>query len=213
MPRPTNIPAQGTEFSNSRRMRGRLGWLLVVTSLVFIWFHWPRSHTTLPTLFSPPVIAELTQAELSALPQDQLLQRLFDESMRRMYAARRGWRSGPEILPRQLYPLWVAGYLEELLLAHGLGPYLAMEQSPGTPASPSLAQLADAYDALGIPDAAQALREALTHDVSKASESGTSTSPYGALQARFRKALGGGSESVRLRYALAKRATLLSQDE
>jgi len=193
-------------------MRSRLGWLLVMSSLVFLWIHWPRPQTTLPPLFSPPVIAELTQAELSALPQDQLLQRLFDESMRRMYAAQRGWRSGPEILPRQLYPLWVAGYLEELLLAHGLGPYLAMEQSPGTPPSPSLAQLADAYDALGIPDAAQALREALTLDVSKAHTFGSSTSPYDALQARLQKALGSGSEKVRLRYALAKRATLLAQD-
>jgi hypothetical protein len=87
-----------------------------------------------------------------------------------------------------------------------------MEQSPGTPPSPSLAQLADAYDALGIPDAAQALREALTLDVSKAHTFGSSTSPYDALQARLQKALGSGSEKVRLRYALAKRATLLAQD-
>jgi hypothetical protein len=215
LPTATTSPVHGhserLDFLRRLRLNGKLVMLFLATALAFTWLHWPGSQEPLPPLFSPPAITELTQAELNKLPQDQLLARLFDECTRRMFSAHRGWRSGPDILPSQAYPLWIIGYLEPILLYSGLEVALTTEHMRGTPSTPSLAQLADAYTTIGNPAAAQVLREALELYAQVDSKSDSSHDPYAALKTRLRTALGGGTTSLRLRYALAHRATLLRQ--
>lgn len=208
---PVHDHSERLDFLRHLRLNGKLVMLFLATALAFTWFHWPRSQELLPPLFSSPDIAELTQAELNKLPQDQLLTRLFDECTRRMFAAHRGLRSGPDILPPQACPLWIVGFMEPVLLYSGLEVALTTEHMRGTPSTPSLAQLADAYTTIGNPAASQVLREALELNAQANSMSDSSSDPYAALKTRLRTALGGGTTSLRLRYALAHRATLLRQ--
>lgn len=184
--------------------------LLVVCSAANLWLWVPRAQEPLPPQFQPPAITPLTRAELKSLPKNLLLPRVFDECTRRMFADRRGLRAGPQVLPAKACPLWVAGVMEPQLLYNGLTNCLSFEHITGTPSTPSLAQLADAYATLGLAEAAQALREALAIDAAADSANGPTSESLTAVKSRLTKALGKGSDALRNEYANKHRLDLFT---
>jgi hypothetical protein len=200
-PRPP-LPVRRRPFSR------RLGVAFLATCVASLWYWFPHSQESLPTLFPPPVIAPLTLAELDSLPEDRLLARISEECSRRIFAARRGWQVGTEVLPPSAYPLWVVGIVEPFLLYHGLQICIDEERVPGTPSAPSLVELANAYSVIGNTEAAEIIHEALKIAVPTDPSPEASADPYAALQTRLERVLGKGTEDQRLRYAVTRRQTL-----
>ena len=200
-PRPP-LPVRRRPFSR------RLGVAFLATCVASLWYWFPHSQESLPTLFPPPVIAPLTLAELDSLPEDRLLARVSEECSRRIFAARRGWQVGTEVLPPSAYPLWVVGIVEPFLLYHGLQICIGAERVPGTPSAPSLVELANAYSVIGNTEAAEIIHEALKIAVPTHPSPEASAASYAALQTRLERVLGKGTEDQRLRYAVTRRQTL-----
>lgn len=213
-PSVTTMPAVATDAPHPPAPTSRRRvWFVLVTLVLAcgaanVWLWMPPSQEPLPVLFQTPTITPLTRAELKTLPENLLLTRVFDECTRRMYAGQRGWRAGPQVLPAKAYPLWVVGVLEPQLIYNDLPNCLGIEHAPGTPSTPSLAQLADAYATLGLAEAAQVLREALAIDAAADPALGTDPASLTAVQTRLTKTLGKGSDAVRFAYASKHRQEL-----
>ncbi len=180
----------------------------LVAGAAIIW--WPRQDPPVPPLRALPTIAHLTRAELTQLPDEQLLPRIQLECVRQILAAGGNWRSGPEILPPMAFNLWAIEAQETTLLQSGFATVVHCERDPRqTPLGPTLAQVADAYAAVGLAPLAAVVREAAAHP-DKGSTPRDDTA-FAELDARFRQAIGSGTQTWRLAYARKHRAALMDR--
>jgi hypothetical protein len=172
---------------------------LAVLTLVLVISYWPQNDSRTPQLRSPPDIPELDLSGLLKLPPAELLNRVELESTRRVLVSDQGWRSGPSVLSTSASVIWVTGLMESAILHHGFGSLVMSERNPVlTPQIPSLSQAADAYAALGLQPVSEVVHQAAA--LAAGSES-VASEDYAALDERFRRALGKGSQATRLMYA------------
>jgi hypothetical protein len=177
---------------------------LVLAAAAWAYSLWDSQHAGGGVLHPPPDIPRLSAAELAALPDAELLERVERECLRRLYVADADLRSAAKILSPPACHLWTIGYGEAQLRSTGVRHALMIERDPHlSPCMPTLAQMAAAYRALGLTGPAEALEEAL-----RMTDPGDDHNPYTAVQARYLAAIAARSASVRLAYARAHRSEL-----
>jgi hypothetical protein len=98
--------------------------------------------------------------------------------------------------------VWTIHRMERNLVDNdsGLEGALLSDRSEVKPPWPSLARLADAYEAMGLPEPARILRQVLQDDA----QGRPGAAEWGKLDRQFRAAIGQGS-NARLIAALSKR--------
>ena len=169
---------------------------ILVLAILLLWAK-SSADSTAP-LRSYPSIPAITTATLSKVPDTELLDRIYLECLRRIYNANKGFLAGPEVLGEQACHLWVIAMLEERLLLEGFRSVIKDERTSGsTPLSPSLDQLRKAYLGLGLEVPGELIQEALSIQ----DPGDEDRDPYARIASRFRKAVGSGTNSIRLAYA------------
>lgn len=170
--------------------RGRT--LAIVTCLLFavaVLVYWPRDDRAVD--FGAP----MTVAELTGLPDEELLDRLAVECARRMAMAPDTMAQRWEVLPRPLRSLWLVGEMEERLLGVGL---LATSVEVESNCLPGMGEVAGAYHDLGLKGPADVI-EAATRSLPGLQPAVTACregrlipggNPLAGLDQRFRAACG-----------------------
>lgn len=148
----------------------------------------------------PPEIPALTLAEFDATADAQLLDLVQAEGTRRILMAGGGWDRGRQVLPDELRHLWTIGAMEADLHQSGFAHVRRLSTGP-SPMLPPLADLADAYRAIG--------QDALASAVASAIADGDGGSER--ADAAFRTAIAGsGLRAQRVAYARRTRAFLVA---
>jgi hypothetical protein len=177
---------------------------LILAAASWLYSLWDAQHAGGGILHPPPVIPVLSAAELTALPDARLLERVERECLRRLFAADADLRSAAKVLSPPACHLWTIGYGESILGGCNLRHALMAERNPQcSPNMPTLKQMAESYRALGLPGAAQALEDAL-----RVVDPGDDNDPYAAVQARYHAEIATRSAAARLAYARAHRSEL-----
>ena len=182
---------------------------LAAVLLMAVFIVWvKRSEKSLPQLRPPPSIPSMTTEAFTKVPDAELLDRIYLECLRRMYAANKGLLAGPRVLSEPACNLWVIAMLEDRLRTEGFRAVLRSDRQTGsTPLSPSLEQLRDAYLGLGQALPADLLQDALA----KPDDANEDQDPYALLNSKFLKWLGSGTRSLRLAYAKEHLKTLFPE--
>ena len=179
---------------------------LAATLVMAVFLLWiKRAEKSLPQLRAAPSIPGITTEALGKVPDAELLDRIYLECLRRMYAANKGLLAGPQVLSEPACHLWVIAMLEDRLCIEGFRSVLRSDRQPGSaPLSPSLEQLREAYRGLGQDLPAGLILESLetTENEDDVND------PYARLTVSFRQEIGKGTQAIRLRYAKNKISTL-----
>lgn len=183
---------------------------LAVTLMMGVFLLWAkRAEKSLPQLRPPPSIPSITTEALSKVPDAELLDRIYLECLRRMYAANKGLLAGPQVLSEPACHLWVIAMLEDRLRIEGFRSVLRSDRQTGsTSLSPSLEQLRDAYLGLGQAQPADLLQDALA----KPDYANEDQDPYALLNSQYLKWVGSGSRPLRLAYAKQRLTTLFPEE-
>lgn len=153
-----------------------------------------------PALRPPPEIPVLSATALATATDAQLLALIQAEGTRRILAAGRGWGAGREALPEELRHLWTIATLEPDLQQTGLVHVQRLASGP-SPMLPPLADLVEAYRALGQDALAEVVAAALAEEDPEAA---------GRHDSACRAALAGkGLHAQRLAYARRWRERLV----
>lgn len=187
-------------------MDPRLRWSLIAVAVaaatfaILVWrFAEPDGAQVLRP---PPEIPALCRAEFDATPDTRLLDLVQAEGTRRLLAAHGGWGAGRTVLPDGLRHLWTIGAMEADL--HQSGFVHVRRLSAASPAMlPPLADLEDAYRAIGQAALADAVAAALAVPDLEAEAP--------RLDAAFRAAIAaGGLRAQRIAYARRHRDGLVA---
>lgn len=158
-----------------------------------------------PHLRKSPSISPISNEALAKVPDAELLDRIYLECLRRMYAADKGFLAGPQVLSEPACHLWVIAMLEDRLRTDGFRLMLRSDRQPSsTPLSPSLEQLRDAYRGLGQETPASIIQDAL----SRPDYGVDDQDPYARFNALYLKWVGTGTRPLRLAYAKQRLKTL-----
>jgi hypothetical protein len=151
----------------------------------------------------PPDIPVLTRAEFDATADARLLELVQAEGTRRMLAAAQGWGAGQSVLGPELRALWTIAMIEADLHQSGFAHVLRMSSGPA-PMLPPLADLAEAYRAVGQPELAEPVDAAIA--------AGAQETILAACDAVFRKAIEShGLRAQRVAYARRCRGLVLNR--
>lgn len=183
---------------------------VAATLMMAVFLLWAkRVENSTPPLRPPPSIPRITTEALSKVPDAELLDRIYLECLRRMYASNKGMLAGPQVLSESACHLWVIAMLEDRLRFEGFRSIIRNDRQPGSaPLSPSLDQLREAYLGLGQEIPAGLLQEAL----GKPDDGDEDRDPYANLNSKFMKWVGSGTRTLRLAYAKRKLTTLFPEE-
>jgi hypothetical protein len=173
--------------------------LALVAGMVVMYTSNRREPATV--LNPPPDIPALVEGELTRVSDADLLERINRECLRRMYAADCPWGDSPRVLPAKASVIWIISNMEPTLQSRGLVPCAAEGGDNPHAISPTLEQLATAYEGIGLKPLAEVVREAVA-----LSDPDDPALPK--IQARYAKLVGNGSQAQLLAFARAHRADL-----
>jgi hypothetical protein len=175
-----------------------------ILALALIWL-WTPSRSMPVTLIHPPTASPLTTDELLALRDNALLERIQVECDRRVIMGMKGQLSGPEVLSPPACHLWTIASMEPGLLQVGFSLYLTHQRDPHlTPLSPTLSQLAAAYEGIGLSTVAHLVRQAVDADPEDETE-------IARLDRGFKTTVGTHTGNQRLAFALRERTRLFPE--